>query len=210
MGIPENRTSYNPSTMRLSPDLWIYLFHSAYGAAFLPRFLRRSIRVRAAAEEEKPAATARFARGLVVLHMLVLVVLYFGIARAVFSRRPQSLFPPQRWAGAVVLVAAVALATWTLAIFRSWRLRASLAAGHELATDGPFRFVRHPIYLSLDLLALGTLLWLPDPYVAVATAFLALGGDLRARAEEKVLLAVFGDRYRDYSRRVERFVPGMY
>jgi protein-S-isoprenylcysteine O-methyltransferase Ste14 len=38
----------------------------------------------------------------------------------------------------------------------------------------------------------------------------ALGGDLRARAEETVLLAVFGDRYREYQRRVKRFIPGVY
>jgi protein-S-isoprenylcysteine O-methyltransferase Ste14 len=37
-----------------------------------------------------------------------------------------------------------------------------------------------------------------------------LSGDLRARAEEKVLLAAFGDRYREYAARVKRFVPGVY
>jgi len=62
----------------------------------------------------------------------------------------------------------------------------------------------------MDLLAVGTLLWLPDPLVALGTVLVALGGDLRARAEEKVLLAVFGDRYREYGRRVKRFVPGVY
>ncbi|MEA2691430.1 MAG: hypothetical protein QOJ16_817 [Acidobacteriota bacterium] len=189
-------------------DHWIYLFHFLFYAAFLPRFFARSARTLTRGEE-KPAA-ARFSRGLVFFHMLGLGVLYFGVGRAVFGRLQRALFPPQRLAGAAVIVAAIALVAWTLAVFRSWRLRASLEAGHELSTDGPFGFVRHPIYLAMDLLALGTLLWLPDPLVAIGTVLVALGGDLRARAEETVLLAVFGDRYREYQRRVKRFIPGVY
>jgi protein-S-isoprenylcysteine O-methyltransferase Ste14 len=142
--------------------------------------------------------------------MLGLGVLYFGVGRAVYGPLPRRLFPSQPVAGMIVLVASIALVVWTLAVFRSWRLRASLDAEHELSTDGPFRFVRHPIYLAMDLLALGTLLWLPDPLVAIGTVLGVLGGDLRARAEEKVLLTVFGDRYREYGRRVKRFVPGVY
>ena len=188
-------------------DAWIYLFHAAFYASFLPRFLARSSQAR----EERPVAAAAFSRGLVFFHMVALGVLYFGVGRAVFVPRPRTpLFPPQRLAGGLVLAAAIALVVWTLAVFRSWRLRASLEAGHELATDGPFRLVRHPIYLAMDLLALGTLLWLPDPFVAAGAILVAIGGDLRARAEERVLLAVFGDRYREYRRSVRRFVPGVY
>ncbi len=142
--------------------------------------------------------------------MLGLGVLYLGVGRALFASLPQRLFPPQPLAGITVLLASIALVAWTLAVFRSWRLRASLDAGHELSTNGPFRFVRHPIYLAMDLLAIGTLLWLPDPLVAIGAVLVALGGDLRARAEEKVLLSVFGDRYREYGKRVRRFVPGVY
>jgi len=192
-------------------DAWIYLFHAVFYASFLPRFLARTARTGIRSREERPAAAAPFSRGLIFFHMVALGVLYFGVGRAVFVPRPRpSLFPPQHLAGGFVLTAAIALVVWTLAVFRSWRLRASLEAGHELATDGPFRLVRHPIYLAMDLLALGTLLWLPDPFVAAGAVLVAIGGDLRARAEERILLSVFGDRYREYCRRVRRFVPGVY
>jgi protein-S-isoprenylcysteine O-methyltransferase Ste14 len=62
----------------------------------------------------------------------------------------------------------------------------------------------------MDLLAVGTLLWLPDPLVAIGAALWRWGATYGARAEEKVLLSVFGDRYREYGKRVQRFVPGVY
>ena len=126
------------------------------------------------------------------------------------GRRVRFLFPPLPLAGALVMLAAAALAAWTVAVFRSWRLRARVEAGHELSTDGSFRFVRNPIYLGMDLLAAGTFLWVPTPIVLAGMLLVFLGGDLRARAEEKVLRAAFGDRYRDYAARVKRFVPGVY
>ncbi len=48
---------------------------------------------------------------------------------------------------------------WALDYFRSWRFRAKLDEGHQLATGGPFRLLRHPIYMGLNLLALGSAFW---------------------------------------------------
>jgi protein-S-isoprenylcysteine O-methyltransferase Ste14 len=39
--------------------------------------------------------------------------------------------------------------------------------GHQLATNGPFRLVRHPIYLGVDLMVLGTALWIPARLAAL-------------------------------------------
>jgi protein-S-isoprenylcysteine O-methyltransferase Ste14 len=95
-------------------------------------------------------------------------------------------------------------------VFRSWRFQARIDATHRLSTDGPFAFVRHPIYAALDLLALGSLLWIPTPWTAAGLLLMMVMGDVRARGEEKVLLAAFGEDYRRYSARVRRFVPGIY
>jgi protein-S-isoprenylcysteine O-methyltransferase Ste14 len=38
----------------------------------------------------------------------------------------------------------------------------------------------------------------------------AVGSDLRGRAEEKLLSKTFGDAYRDYLAKTKRFVPGVY
>lgn len=194
------------------PAYWIYGFHVLFYLTFLPRVLGRSGEPAppAGGAAGIPAKTARFSRSVLAVHFVAMFVLYLGLGSIVFGHRGRFLFPPVPAAGALVMLAAAALAVWTVAIFRSWRLRAQIETGHELSTDGPFRFVRNPIYLGMDLLALGTFLWVPTPIVLAGMLLVFLAGDLRARAEEKVLAAAFGDRYRDYASRVKRFVPGIY
>ncbi len=99
---------------------------------------------------------------------------------------------------------------WALVYFRSWRFRAAVDKGHELATGGPFRILRHPIYMGLNMLALGTALWVPTTILWAAFVLMAIGSDLRARAEETVLTQAFGPSYLEYCTRTRRFVPGIY
>lgn len=99
---------------------------------------------------------------------------------------------------------------WSSLVLRSWRLLPKVEADHELCTTGPYGFVRHPMYLAINLLAVGSAVWVPTGVVILATLMLIVGSDLRGRMEEKVLLEAFGDRYRDYQRRVRRTLPGIY
>lgn len=84
-----------------------------------------------------------------------------------------------------------------------------VAANRGLKTAGPYRIVRHPIYLSHSLTLTGFLVanfsWLTlGMYLAIIGAQLA-----RIRAEEKLLQAT--SEYAEYSRRVRwRLVPGVY
>ena len=70
--------------------------------------------------------------------------------------------------------------------------------------------VRHPIYMGLNLLALGTAVWAPTAIVWVGFLLMVVGSDLRARAEEALLTKAFGPSYREYMTRTRRFVPGIY
>ena len=153
---------------------------------------------------------APFSRALLAVHMLAFAVMYLGMANAVFPRRVPNWFPGQRVVGSMVIASGALLATWALVHFRSWRFRAKLEEGHQLATGGPFRIVRHPIYMGLNLLALGTAVWVPTVLVWVGLVLMAVGSDLRARAEEALLERAFGDSYRKYIARTRRFVPGIY
>jgi protein-S-isoprenylcysteine O-methyltransferase Ste14 len=197
-------------------DFHIYTAHWMFWGAFgLTRVILRSRdRKDSGAADTSPISqkenTAPFSRALLAFHALAFGLMYFGIGYAVIPGRVPNWFPGQRVAGTLVIAGGAALMVWALVYFRSWRFRATLDKGHELATGGPFRILRHPIYMGLNLLALGTALWIPTAIVWAAFVLMAIGSDLRARAEETLLRQAFDSSYREYCARTRRFVPGIY
>lgn len=75
-----------------------------------------------------------------------------------------------------------------------------------LVTDGPFRYSRNPMYVSLTLGYLGVTLLMNSfwPLVLLPTVLLTLRFWVIAR-EEAHLTEVFGDGYAAYCRRVRRW-----
>ena len=193
-------------------DLLIYGVHAAFWAAF--GATHRFVGAGRAATEPAPAATtsgtAPHSRLVLAIHFVAFGVMYLGVGEAVFSGSVPMWFSGQRIVGTLIIGLGALLMSWSLMYFRSWRFRATLAEGHELATGGPYALVRHPIYAGLNLLAVGTAVWIPMLLTWVAVALMVLGSDLRGRAEEKVLSEAFGEDYRRYCRRTRRFLPGVY
>ena len=184
-------------------------------AFFLPFLLRLLGMIRPAGARGAGPQTAEThsdprAVALLVLHGAAFAIFYWGLLSELAGNRAPRAGAAAALPGALLLVLAIGLLSWSLWVFRSWRLLAELDRGHELCTRGPFRWVRHPIYLACDLLALGTAIWIGAPRVWVGVVLVVLGGDLRARAEERILLAAFGERYRDYMNRSSRLIPGLY
>jgi protein-S-isoprenylcysteine O-methyltransferase Ste14 len=78
-----------------------------------------------------------------------------------------------------------------------------------LVMRGPYRLVRHPVYLGEVVSALGLLLAKPHPLVvAVFAAFVALQY-WRTIYEERALSAAYPTEYPAYARQVPRLVPGL-
>lgn len=193
-------------------DFAIYPVHGAFWAAF--GITQHFVGAGHAASSRAPAAqvstTARFSRAVLAVHFVAFGVMYMGIGSAVFANRVPAWFPGQRIVGTLIIAVGAWLMCWSLVYFRSWRFRAKLDAGHELATGGPYAWVRHPIYAGLNLLALGSAVWIPTVFTWVAVVLMVIGSDLRGRAEEAVLATAFGDQYRQYCARTKRFLPGVY
>jgi len=188
-------------------DYFIFILHSVFWLSFvLTRLLLRS------GEKDKGGGqtAAPYSRALVAFHGTAFALMYIGLNIALLSNRVPAWFSGQRLVGSLIMLAGAVLSTSALLHFRSWRFRAAVDKNHQLATGGPFRLLRHPIYMGLNLLALGSAVWVPTPMVWTAFALMAIGGDLRARAEETLLTQVFGSAYQEYSRRTRRFLPGIY
>src|SRR5262245_8056283 len=132
-------------------DYAIYGVHTAFWWTFV--VTRLILRAREKSHQRAvgtgPTATqeltGRFSRTVLAIHALAFFIMYLGIGYAVVSGQVPVWFPWQRAVGTVVIAVGAVLMAWALVHFQSWRLRAKLDSGHQLATGGPFRFLRHPI-----------------------------------------------------------------
>ena len=77
----------------------------------------------------------------------------------------------------------------------------------RLVVVGVFRFIRHPMYMSIILLNLGILLKAPT-YVTVGLGFMVVVFlYIAARVEEKENIAYFGEEYLNYMKKTKMFIP---
>ena len=120
--------------------------------------------------------------------------------------------PAQAWAGLAVAVVALAMFTAThRALGRYWSVSLDVREGHQLATEGVYRYVRHPMYTAFWLWAVAQALLLPN-WVAGLSGLIGFGilYFLRVGQEEKMMVDTVGDAYRGYMARTKRLIPGIY
>ena len=94
------------------------------------------------------------------------------------------------------------------ALGRFWSLHVEIRENHQFVRSGPFRWVRHPTYLSmiLELLACGLILRASWSLGLVSLLFVpALV--MRLKLEEEALVGKFGDAYRAYQRATPALFP---
>ena len=78
---------------------------------------------------------------------------------------------------------------------------------HTLITNGPYRWVRHPFYLSGFLAVLTFSLGAANWFILLSGSLAILLLGIRSRKEEENLIARFGEDYRSYMKRTGRFLP---
>lgn len=82
-------------------------------------------------------------------------------------------------------------------------------ADGALVTHGMYALVRHPIYVAVILGAFGYSVYCGSWASAVGSIVLALWFDQKASREEAFLHEKFAD-YATYTKRVAKFIPGVY
>jgi protein-S-isoprenylcysteine O-methyltransferase Ste14 len=102
----------------------------------------------------------------------------------------------------------IALLWWVLSTLGRNFSMSLPTEGHALVTDGPYRWVRHPMYTAFAAVFTGLFLTSANWFVG-ATAGIALGAVMviRTPREERTLLGAFGERYQTYMRHTGRFFP---
>ena len=122
-----------------------------------------------------------------------------------------SLMQPVTQPDAAALALSFTLAGTLLAFWSVWHLGRNfslLPQARQLVTTGPYRYVRHPIYLGGLLITLGEV-WLRFSVVAVALNILFIAAQVvRLRYEEGILGRAFPE-YAEYRRRTSALIPGI-
>jgi protein-S-isoprenylcysteine O-methyltransferase Ste14 len=80
----------------------------------------------------------------------------------------------------------------------------------RLVTSGIYKYIRHPLYSSLLLLALGIFFKLPSWSGALLALLAALFLYLTARADEAECCGFFGPAYQEYMKTTRRFIPFLF
>ena len=159
---------------------------------------------------------ARFALRIPVL--LLATILFFGVGALLW--RPLPLYVPS-WLRVILLLVGGLLFFGGLVLYL-WGLRSlgqmfgpssgfgvRLHATHRLVTAGPYAHIRHPMYLAVIGVGIGSFL-LYRTWAALCFAVIMLGLVVRARREEKVLAEEFSLEWKVYTSRVPAWFPRLW
>ena len=79
----------------------------------------------------------------------------------------------------------------------------------RIVDSGPYRWVRNPMYLGHLIFFAGLALSLGSWIAFGVLVFHVFWFDRRVRQDEERLAQIFGEPYREYCRRVKRWIPGI-
>jgi protein-S-isoprenylcysteine O-methyltransferase Ste14 len=128
------------------------------------------------------------------------------------------VLPMPTWAEVVVAIVTLTIAVGSIwlvfsavqALGAQWAYVARVTEGHRLITEGPYGWVRNPIYAGMLGMMLATGLavsnWIAFP---IAITVFGVGTYIRVSREEKLLHSEFGAQWEEYKRRVPAVLPGV-
>ena len=102
------------------------------------------------------------------------------------------------------------LLTWWARIYLGplWSSVISRKEGHKIIDTGPYALMRHPVYTGLIIALLATAAAEGRVTALVGAALVVFGVWLKARTEERFLVAELGaELYASYCRRVSTLIP---
>jgi protein-S-isoprenylcysteine O-methyltransferase Ste14 len=84
-----------------------------------------------------------------------------------------------------------------------------MAETRQLVTTGPYRFVRHPLYLAEEIAIVGVFIQFASVWTVLLSA-VQIGFQLRRIHNEELVLTASFPEYAVYSQTTARLIPGVY
>ncbi|MFS8110405.1 protein-S-isoprenylcysteine O-methyltransferase [Rhizobium jaguaris] len=171
-------------------------------------FARRAKRLRVVQDQRSNIETIGLAAALLGLAVVPGIYVATGIPR-------MADHPAHVWAVGVGTILYVA-AMWVFRrthkeLGKNWSITLEIREQHQLVCSGPYALIRHPMYTSFLLMALGQAFLLSNWVVGLAGLLgFAILYFLRVDKEERMMLEYFGPEYRAYMDRTKRIIPYLY
>jgi protein-S-isoprenylcysteine O-methyltransferase Ste14 len=142
---------------------------------------------------------------------LIWALAYLLITAAASYLLGRPLLPglPVVWLSIVLMMVGIALAAAAVMLFRREHTESNptSAANRKLATTGPFRLTRNPMYLGLVMVTLSVAFWAGAwPMFAPPIAIFATANWIHIPFEEEKMRRQFGDAFDEYAREVRRWI----
>jgi protein-S-isoprenylcysteine O-methyltransferase Ste14 len=141
------------------------------------------------------------------LWTLIYVIAATGLSELLgWPKLPGLPLPPL---GIVFVLLSFVPPVWAALLFRraGTEINPTSPTNHALVTEGPYRWTRNPMYLSLILLSFGIAVWVGAwPMFLAPIAVFATANFVHIPFEEAKMLRQFGAAYEGYCQRVRRWV----
>ena len=152
--------------------------------------------------------------GIILLGLLICIPFFY------YLWVPLMVFPPGTvWllavSGLIIYIAGIVFVLWARrTLGKYWGLSTSqqvkLLDEHQLIQNGPYAFVRHPMYSGWWAAMLGLTLLYPVWAVFLMLLFSVISFFGRARREEAALSERFGEAWLNYKKRTKFIIPFLY
>ena len=145
-----------------------------------------------------------------VVSTMILSIFLVSLVYSIISSTTPSTF--QRTFGLIFFGSGVCLRFWGITHLRHQFTRhVVIQPSDELASTGPYRFLRHPLYTGLLFITFGFSLYFVVWWLAVIGAVLtAIVLLQRIQIEEQMLVTHFGQTYVAWSKSRKRLFPFIY
>ncbi|MFC2115655.1 methyltransferase family protein [Bacteroidota bacterium] len=134
-----------------------------------------------------------------------------SIILLVFMNSPAWFRDPfvwHQWISWILLIASLLVAIFGFFLFyHHGRPSDHMEETTQLISTGLYRYIRHPLYLSLILGGFGVMMKDPKWTQVILSIINLLAMYLTARVEENEMIRKFGQEYAEYMKKTKMFIP---
>jgi protein-S-isoprenylcysteine O-methyltransferase Ste14 len=186
-----------------------------YAAVILFTAIGISSYFRRKADRDSGEKVSRAADGAVLMNIIRIAGLILWLSPLVYLMNPawmawSKVGLPEwvRWLGVVLGILCALGIYWLFSSIGSGITPTSATrTEHKLVTNGPYRWVRHPLYTVGTSLFISFGMMADNWFIAALGLLTFIIMSIRTPKEEANLIEKFGDDYREYMKRTGRFFP---